>query len=297
MKKRTEEILVSENCFRQRVNLPAAQVAGLSESELAAALAFEIEPFSGIPQSESEIAWRAESSGIASNRRIFDVIQIRKKDLASILAKAKSEGKKAKGVTAIPDGSVGETTETMPFVAAAKRKSPSSPLTVWLAVCAICFAALFAEWAKIAMENKRLATELGAREILQARKNSLEAKERAIRDEIEKTKGAREKERRSQRKVALLRSSWRILLESVSSACANDCVVQSIVKSGEPFKARLEGMALSPADADGAMNRLTGELKKRGSFWKVSPGEVVSKTASGSVVFSCEMFFDTEGGL
>ena len=53
-----DEVLATTACFRQRVNLPAAQVAGLAETELAAALAFECEPFSGIPRSEGEMAWR-----------------------------------------------------------------------------------------------------------------------------------------------------------------------------------------------------------------------------------------------
>jgi hypothetical protein len=290
-KKTTEEIVISESCFRQQVNLPLTQVAGLSDTEIASALAFEIEPFSGISRAEGEMAWRLKSDA-SSNRRIYDVIQIRKSDLARVVARAKSEKKKIKGITASPDFSAGETLEEMPFVEISKKKIRLSPMTIWLAFCGVFFIALLGEWAIINSENKRLKQEIGEREILQVRKNSLEAKERSIRNEIENIKAMRAEEISSQDKVASLRSSWRILLDAVSSACGDESVICSISKKDGPLKASLEGVALSPEAASLMLRRLTEKLNSQKSKWHVLPGEIGSVSSGGTVKFTCDVIFE-----
>lgn len=47
----------SREVYRQRVRMPEVQVAGLSEAELQSALAYEVEPFSGIPSALAEIEY------------------------------------------------------------------------------------------------------------------------------------------------------------------------------------------------------------------------------------------------
>ena len=294
-KKNKEEIIISEVCFRQQVNLPSSQVANLSDAELASALAFEIEPFSGIPHSQGEIAWRIKSDG-GSTRKIFDVVQIRKTDFASILARAKSEKKKVKGVTARFDDSLGETLDEMPVICPAKKTIKFNKLTLWLLLCVVVFFSLAGEVMQIQSQNKILKAELGVREMLQAKKLSYEAKERSIRSEIEDIKTTREMEIKIQEKASSLRSSWRVLLDAISNACKDECVIRKIEKSDRPFAARLEGVALSPEAASRTMSRLTEKLKSEKNGWKLLPGEIGSANSGRAAIFTCEIIFDTKSG-
>ena len=45
------------NAFRQQVRMAAVQVTGLRQDELAMALAYEVEPFSGVPAGDAEVAY------------------------------------------------------------------------------------------------------------------------------------------------------------------------------------------------------------------------------------------------
>lgn len=58
--------------FRQRVSLAAVQVAGLSPGELSTALAYEVEPFSGVPPAEAEVVYEEVAGGDADTL-VFDV--------------------------------------------------------------------------------------------------------------------------------------------------------------------------------------------------------------------------------
>lgn len=294
-KKNTEETIISEVCFRQQVNFPASQVANLSDAEIASALAFEIEPFSGISRSEGEIAWRMKPDAVPG-RKVFDTVQIRKTDFASILARAKSEKKKVKGVTAPFDISLGETLDEMPLIRPAKKSIKFDRMTLWIFLCLTVCVFLLGEWLQIKSQNRRLKAELQAREILQSKKLSLEAKERALRSEINDIRTSREREIKIQEKASSLRSSWRILLDAVSNACKDECVIRKIEKTDSPFAARLEGVALSPDAASRTMSRLTEQLKSGKSDWTMLPGEIGSANSGRAVRFTCETVLDVKRG-
>lgn len=62
--------LLSDEWFSQRLQLNPAQVAGLSEAQMTRALAFEAEPFSGIPMASAALAFRNAGEGA------FDVVAL-----------------------------------------------------------------------------------------------------------------------------------------------------------------------------------------------------------------------------
>ena len=56
-RKKTDSVMDDPSAFRQQVRMAAVQVTGLRPDELSTALAYEIEPFSGIPAAEAELAY------------------------------------------------------------------------------------------------------------------------------------------------------------------------------------------------------------------------------------------------
>ena len=66
------------NAFRQQVRMAAVQVTGLRPDELATALAYEVEPFSGIPAAEAEVTYVPVVDADPSVR-VYDVAVRRKK--------------------------------------------------------------------------------------------------------------------------------------------------------------------------------------------------------------------------
>lgn len=67
------------NAFRQQVRMAAVQVTGLRPDELAMALAYEVEPFSGIPASDAEVTY-VPSVDPDPAVRVFDVTVRRKRN-------------------------------------------------------------------------------------------------------------------------------------------------------------------------------------------------------------------------
>ena len=67
------------NAFHQQVRMASVQVTGLRPDELAMALAYEVEPFSGIPASEAEVTYVPVIDPDPAVR-VFDVTVKRKKN-------------------------------------------------------------------------------------------------------------------------------------------------------------------------------------------------------------------------
>ena len=84
--------VLSEEIFTQRVTLNSAQIAGLSSSQLERALAFEIEPFSGIPMAEGVVGFRDEAGGA------FSVVEMPRSERDAVLATVERAGGKLAGI-------------------------------------------------------------------------------------------------------------------------------------------------------------------------------------------------------
>lgn len=289
-----DQVLATVAAFRQRVNLPAAQVSGLSDAELASALAFEVEPFSGIPRAESRIAWKRVNAADAA-RAVFDVVQIRTRDLVEEVAKAKKSKRNVLAVTAPPESAAGETVEDLPWVPVKAGGGISLKLPLLGALAAL-LALLAMGWHGMSLrtERRRLEAEVAVQLRLQGEKNALESQLSALRRQIDGLRERRMEAERAQQNAEVLRSAWRVLLEAVPRACRDESVLKSVKATGA-YSAQLTGLSLSTEAATRTFVRLSEELKPPKSGWRLSPGAVNSPAGGGTVTFECQLDFDPEG--
>lgn len=289
-----EEVLTTAACFRQRVNLPAAQVAGLSEDELATALCFEIEPFSGIPRAEGQLAWK-RVEGAATARAVFDVVQIRTRDLTDEVARARAAKRSVRAVTAVPEATAGETVASLPWIPLKARGVGAGRLAWCLGVVGgALVVALAWDYLSLSRAVRTTAREVAAQRVLQAERDQLTAKIAAVQREADALREARMETARAQQNADVLRAAWRVLLEAVPKACRDESVLKTMTATGA-YSAQLTGLALSPDAATRTFVRLTDELKPPKSGWRLTPGSIQAPAAGGTVRFECRLEFDSEG--
>ena len=85
--------VLAEELFEHKVILNPSQVAGLTPEQTARALAFEAEPFSGIPVLEGVTGFRADGDGI------FDVVEITRADREAIQKTVAAAGGRLAGIS------------------------------------------------------------------------------------------------------------------------------------------------------------------------------------------------------
>ena len=295
MKKITpEEVLATPTCFRQHVNLPSAQVAGLSDDELAAALCFEIEPFSGIPRAKGRLAWKRVNAPDAA-RAVFDVVQVRTSDLLDEVARARKAKRVIRAVTAVPEAAAGETLETLPWIAVKASGGLHVRLSL-LAACAAVLAVLAVGWDYVALQNDatRLAREVTFQRLLQDEREALNAKIAAVQRETSALRTQRMDAARAQQNAEVLRAAWRVFLEAVPSACTDESVLKNLQATGA-YSVHLTGLALSADAATRTFVRLSEALKPPKSGWQLTPGAIEAPANGGTVTFECDLVFDPEG--
>lgn len=287
-----DEVLATTACFRQRVNLPAAQVAGLAEAELAAALAFECEPFSGIPRSEGEMAWR-RLGGEGDARAVFDVVQIRRADAEAEAARARRSGRRVRAVTAAPAS--GESVEDLPWIPVRQSRALAVRSGALMVLAALLVLALIAWDATTLVSRERaLSRSVAAGRALQAQKDELQRRLASVQKECADLRLRRADEARAQQNADVLRSAWRLMLAAVPNACGDDSVLGGITAKGA-YSARITGVALSADAAARTFARLAEALKPPKSGWRVTPGSIGAAASGGTVEFACDLEFDSEG--
>ncbi|MDB6138495.1 MAG: hypothetical protein JWO94_1567, partial [Verrucomicrobiaceae bacterium] len=84
--------VLGEDVFEHNVQLGAAQVAGLSAADLARALSFEVEPFSGIPVAAAITGYHRGTDGV------FDVIEVSRTDLDLVQRAVRGAGGRLAGI-------------------------------------------------------------------------------------------------------------------------------------------------------------------------------------------------------
>lgn len=298
MKKKilSEHVLATPACFRQRVNLPAAQVDGLSPDELAAALGYEVEPFSGIPRAEGVLAWKP-MGGPDATRRVFDVVQIRRTDLAKVVAEGRKAKRTVRAVTAPPETAIGETIDVLPWIVLARSGAFAGlfrhPGAWWGAACVVAAVVLAGDYVQIRRETATLREQVFVQRRLQGEKDALNRKLDDLRRELKTCQETWERAANAQRDVAALRAAWRDLLAAVSDACRDEVVVKEIRATG-PFAMELAGVALSAEAAGRMVVRLTNALQRARTGWRVQPGRVDAAAAGGTVAFTCAFAFDLD---
>lgn len=287
------QVLPSPACFRQRITLPRQQVKDLSREELATALAFEVEPFSGIPRAESELAWRTVDNG-DPERTVFDIVQIRKQDLVSILEDAKRAKKTVRAVTAVPAEEPNpERIEDLPWIVPGTQHGRAVKYGVLYALlCVLLGAGILCDGFSLARCRNELLPVVERQRVLQAEKDALTRKLQETQKEIADLRTQRTEREQAMRSAEVFRAAWHRLLEVTPRACGGDALVRSITPNESAFSATIQAIGVSPKDAVQVFVRLSRELAPLG--WQLTPGAITVQTPATTVSFSWQVTFHPE---
>lgn len=273
--------ILQGGAFAHSLALPPAQTAGMGEAQLARALAYEVEPYSGIPAAESSVGF------VASGPGNFAVLQIPRTEQEFLIERARAAGARQVLVTAPPEGQVREPTpETAgdwftsaakaiaagawPVIAApAKAARSLAPREIMLVSLAAAFAILLAGRAVASQFLERArerdaACSRDAAEVAAARKQSESARKQS--EELEAVAAARAAIERG-------RQAIHATLHGLAEKRTANLVVRSI-DGPAPFQLRVRGIALSPGDVDRFGLALEGQLAPAG--WTVVPDGTVA---------------------
>ena len=185
--------------------MPEIQVAGLSDAELQSALAYEVEPFSGISSAQAEIEY-ARVDDADRSVRVFDVVVRRR----------------AKRGPA--------------FSGAAKKAA--------IAMSVLAAVAIAADFSYGMWRMRSLKADVAARAPLQARVASARSEVARVRAETDALRSERLRFERSQREADLLRSAYPVLMDTIASSCGGMMVARGF-SADAPFSAEMSATAVS----------------------------------------------------
>lgn len=254
--------------FAQNVALNPAQIAGLSPDQIARALSFEVEPFSGIPVMESIVGYQRIGDGS------FAVVEISRSDRDSIHRVVREGGGKLVGIA--HTGPLPEEEEALarwledmaprlqagdlPFVAPpAREPSPNRFLVASLLLVAAAILILALAWQWNAQERKDLEkknaefTEV-SRQLDAASKRTAELKAR---------EAARKKDAEQLEYVAQRTHSVRALLKALAEKRPEEVVIRGLKAEG-PSSVIVTGLSLDASSVDALSMALTKELRAFG---------------------------------
>ena len=214
--------------------MPAAQVAGLPETELKTALAYEVEPFSGVPAGEAEIKYEIVSNDDPT-LRVYSVSVERRAHGSS--ARMKAVYLKAAYVFAA----------VVIAVTAVDALLTRSGLDKWTA-------------------------ETAKRERLDAAVKGVEREAAAKRTEAEAIRKAREAAVAAQESVAAKRRAYAEVLGVIAAEFDGRAVVTEITADEDGFAFRAKATAVTVAAAADTLKDLTAAAEKKG--WRVESGTI-----------------------
>lgn len=244
------ETRTSPKEFRQQVRMAAVQVEGLRPEELAQALAYEVEPLSGIPAPEAEVTYQPIVDADPTVR-VYDVI-IRRRTQGS-------------GATAGLD----------------RWLRPA------LVFAALVILTVIGDGVWLVVRRTALERTVTARRPLQSELDRLNAETRAMRSSAEALRAEREAATRAQDEAAFLRRTHADILGELARACGQGTVLTSI-KSGErPHSLIVRAIDVSSEAAAGTMQTLSAHATTNG--WQLLPGEIVESKTGATVSFSFEL--------
>ena len=250
MAKDMDTIWQDKGAFRQQVRMAAVQVAALSANELAYALAYEVEPFSGIPAAEAEVSWR-EVADPDTTVKVYEVVARRRRS-----SSAKSG------------------------VMAGRLLKPA----VVVAALAIVVAGADAAW--LAHRKGALEKTVAGQSLLEAQLNAVRAKASAARAEASRIRDGRDAANRAQQDVAALRAAYPGVMATVASVCGGKVVVKTFAAK-KPFALEMTAVAASADDAAAVMAGLARAVAEKG--WHLSPGPIAANAGGVTAEFSCTL--------
>ncbi|MCR5415048.1 MAG: hypothetical protein K6F50_10035 [Kiritimatiellae bacterium] len=254
---------MKKDAFRQRVRLPAVQAAALKPQELSLALAYELEPFSGVPAADAEVEW-TEVADQDVSVRVYDV---------AVRPRRSSSSKSGAGkAVATLEGLV------LPACIASAA--------VLLAV-AVDFAVL---------RHRRAESEAAVAELTPAtveiRRIRAEAKK--TRAEADAIASSRESSAAAQERVAELRRAHADLLAVLATVCGGRSVVKSLSHDPASGGVVIKAVAASTEESRRIREDLSGESAKRG--WSIALGPISSGGDGRMSEFTCTIVLPGKGG-
>lgn len=249
--KEKDRIFADKGAFRRRVSLASVQLEGLGESEIAMALAYEVEPYSAIPAAEAEVAWSDVESDNASVR-VFEVAVVRRRKGGA------SGGASEKWV---------------------------KPLA---AVGALILLATAGEALYMRHRCAVLEKSLGEREVLQRELDRLSKRASEARARAEELRVRRETAVKARERCTKERGAYLDFLEGVASV-GGRTVLKSIAAGTESFSLELLLASADAQSAAESLDALTVSLAQRG--WKVEPGDIGASAGGGLVEIKAKARF------
>ena len=221
MRKERQYAKEDSNVFRQQVRMAAVQVTGLRQDELAMALAYEVEPFSGVPAADAEVAYVPVADADPAVR-VYDVTVTRKKK------------RSAGGCER--------------FLAPA------------LVIGAIALLLAAADFFFMQRKLYALRREVAVQTELEARLDAVRKPAAAARAEAQAMRERREAAARAQDDVARARASYAHLLKAVAAAYGERAVLTSIEGGPSSVRIKgVAATASAAADVQVALTRAAAE--------------------------------------
>lgn len=263
--------LLSDEWFSQTLTLNPAQVSGLSEEQLGRALAFEAEPFSGIPISSAAVGFIKTGPGS------FDVIATHAETRSRLLALAGNGFAGIASCQTPPDdeasrlewlrGTVGALEKGEVAVLGAPKAAPSPQrfrkAAVWMAIAAL-FALGFAWW-MIRSETRSLRKTHGEFAELSRQVTSTRQRIQAESSQVERLR----KDLESAAGTNARRLALPAMLQGLATQKLDEVVVRAIKDNG-PSSAEISGVSLTSDAVDELGIAMKESLVASG--WMVFPG-------------------------
>lgn len=239
------------NACRQQVRMISVQVEGLRPDELATALAYELEPVSGIPVAEAEVVWKPLPNEDPSFR-LFDVALVRRRRRGGA------------------------------------RGSDLRVLCICCILAGLAMVLVAVDAVTLKTRQTSLAREVAARQPLQDSIDLIRRKTASVRSETESIRRRRETEAKAQSDCAKLREAFVGMMDGVSGGCGGKAVVKSFVSEG-PFDVRIRAVATDAQTAADVMVAMTRALDACG--WDLTPGPVEAFAGGAGVAFEVVLKF------
>jgi hypothetical protein len=262
-----------DDLFTQRVSLNPAQIAGLTSGQLERALAFEVEPFSGIPMAEGAIGFHDEGGGA------FAVVEIPCSGRDAILKAVAGAGGKLAGIAHAADVPVTDdaahhwlvswlarlnASELPVITPPAPAPSPNRFIYAGLALAAVAIGLVFLLTGWYSQRLKDLETLNAAFGTIT---KDLTFINRRI-DELGKEQTSLEQGETERDRVLVRRGAILALLKAVATLRSDEIVLREIKPEGASGLL-LSGLALEAGAVDELAIILTQSL--RGVGWSVQP--------------------------
>lgn len=253
-----KRLFADKAAFRQRLKMAAVQVAGLSADDLARALAYEVEPFSGIPAAEADLAFVVVEDPDPAVR-VYDIAVVRRR-------KGNSHG--------------GEPLSR--FVRPA----------LFFGLALLLVAGADFGWLKWRMAD--LSQQCARREPLQRRLRQVASVTRSAQDETANLRAARAAAAAAQENFARRRAAFPELLQALAGVCGGRAVVRELRMVDAPFELTVRAVAPGANAAASVTVEMAKALGPKG--WQVESGPITARREGSTAEFECRLKFTGTGG-